>query len=134
MNVASRLEGSTKFFGVDIAANGATRNEAPELAWLEIDQVLVKGKTIPIDVYMLVGDEKVAASEAFKRHESVHKEMLAAFRARKFGRAVALAEESETLASDEIRGIYNFYRGRFGEYVAVPPGEDWSPILKLEEK
>ena len=134
VNVASRLEGSTKFFGVDIAANGATRNEAPELAWLEIDQVLVKGKTIPIDVYMLVGDEKVAASEAFKRHESVHKEMLAAFRARKFGRAVALAEESETLASDEIRGIYNFYRGRFGEYVAVPPGEDWSPILKLEEK
>src|SRR5260370_41459248 len=39
VNVASRLEGSSKFFGVDIVASAATREEAKEFAWLEIDKV-----------------------------------------------------------------------------------------------
>ena len=38
VNIASRLEGSSKQFGVDIVASAATRDEAPEFAWLEIDQ------------------------------------------------------------------------------------------------
>jgi adenylate cyclase len=134
VNVASRLEGATKFFGVDIVANGATRNEAPDLAWLEVDQVLVKGKTVPIGVHMLVGDENVAKSEAFRVHASLHDEMLAAFRARAFAKAVALAGKAGAVAPEEIRNIYGFYRDRFGEYVAAPPGEGWSPVLKLEEK
>ncbi|MFI5014841.1 MAG: CHASE2 domain-containing protein [Hyphomicrobiales bacterium] len=134
VNVASRLEGATKFFGVDIAANGATRDEAPELAWLEIDQVLVKGKTVPIVVYTLVGDETVAASESFKALATRHAAMLAAFRSRAFDKALGLAEAVAAMAPAEIRGLYAFYRARIGALVAEPPGDDWSPVLKLEEK
>ena len=133
VNIASRLEGATKYFGVDIAANEATRNEAPDLAWLEIDQVLVKGKTVPIAVYMLIGDETVAASEAFKLHASLHEEMLAAFRGHAFEKAAALAEKIAAMAPDEVKGVYEFYRERFGEYAMAPPGE-LSLVLKLEEK
>jgi adenylate cyclase len=134
VNIASRLEGATKFFSIDIAANGATRDEAPELAWLEIDKVLVKGKTVPIEVYMLVGDEAVAATEEFKLLATIHDEMLAAFRARAFDKAIDLADKAAATAPKEIKGIYGFYRERFGEYGLAPPAGDWSAVLKLEEK
>jgi adenylate cyclase len=134
VNIASRLEGSTKYFGIDIAANEATRNEAPDLAWLEIDQVLVKGKTVPIGVFMLLGDAELAKTEDFKRHASLHEEMLAAFRNRDFRKAGALADKAAAMAPREIKGIYSFYRERFDSYAMAPPAEDWSAILKLEEK
>ncbi|SDR61276.1 adenylate cyclase [Rhizobiales bacterium GAS191] len=134
VNVASRLEGSTKFFGVDIVANGATRDEAPELAWLEVDQVQVKGKTVPIVVYTLLGDDTVAAGDAFKTLEATHAAMLTAFRERAFDKALNLAQDAASLAPTPILGLYAFYRARIGELLASPPGADWSPVLKLEEK
>ncbi len=134
VNVASRLEGATKFLGVDIAANGATRDEAPSLAWLEIDKVLVKGKTLPIVAYTLVGDERVAESPGFKALAGTHQAMLDCFRGRAFDKALALAEEAASLAPAEIAGLYAFYRARIRALLARPPGEDWSPVLELEEK
>ena len=134
VNVASRLEGATKFLGVDIAANEATRDEAPELAWLEIDTVMVKGKTLPITAYTLVGDEAVARTEGFKALARRHEAMLDAFRGRAFDEALELAEEADALAPAEIAGLYKFYRTRIMEVLESAPGEEWSPVLTLEEK
>jgi adenylate cyclase len=134
VNVASRLEGATKFFGVDIAANQTTRDEAPDFAWIEIDQVLVKGKTVPIGVHALVGDAVYAQSEGFKTFASTHASMLAAFRARDFQKALNLADEAAAMAMAEVKGLYAFFRARIGELLASPPGDDWSSVLKLEEK
>jgi adenylate cyclase len=134
VNVASRLEGATKILGVDIAANEATRDEAPDLAWLEIDKVVVKGKSLPVTAYALVGDEGVARSERFKALAEVHEAMLDAFRCRAFDKALELAEKASTLAPAEIAGLYAFYRARIIDALEALPGEDWSPVLTLEEK
>jgi adenylate cyclase len=134
VNVASRLEGATKFLGVDIAANEATRDEAPDLAWLEIDKVMVKGKTLPITAYALVGDERVAQSRGFKALSERHEAMLDAFRCRAFDEALELAGEAASLAPAEIAGLYAFYRARIMEVLEAAPGEEWSPMLTLEEK
>ena len=56
VNVASRLEGACKIFEVDIIGSETVRSEAPDFAWLEIDSVLVKGKTRPVGLYALAGD------------------------------------------------------------------------------
>jgi adenylate cyclase len=37
VNLASRLEGATKHFQLDILAAQATRELAPDFAWLEVD-------------------------------------------------------------------------------------------------
>ena len=47
VNVASRLEGSSKQFGVDIVASESTRALTPDYAWLEIDQVLLEEQDAP---------------------------------------------------------------------------------------
>ncbi|MBV9111670.1 MAG: adenylate/guanylate cyclase domain-containing protein [Hyphomicrobiales bacterium] len=134
VNVASRLEGATKFLGVDIAANAATRDEAPDLAWLEIDRLVVKGKSLPIVAHALVGDEKVAQSQSFKALAESHCAMLDAFRCRLFDKALFFAEEAASLAPAQISGLYAFYRTRIMECLKEGPGEDWSPMLVLEEK
>src|SRR5580698_2490920 len=82
VNVASRLEGACKIFEVDVIGSETTRSEAPDFAWLEIDSVLVKGKTRPVGLYALAGDVALAGSEEFAHLARLHATMLAAYRNR----------------------------------------------------
>ena len=125
-----------RFLGVDIAANEATRDEAPELAWLEIDKVVVKGKTLPITAYALVGDEGVAREpSASRRSPSVHEAMLDAFRCRAFDKALELAEEAVyPCARPKSPGFTPSTALASCDVLEALPGEDWSPVLTLEEK
>jgi adenylate cyclase len=47
VNIASRLEGLSRAYGVDIVLGEDTAREAPDLALLELDQVRVKGRDTP---------------------------------------------------------------------------------------
>ena len=61
VNVASRLEGQTKFYGVPIIIGSKTAEKAKEkFAILELDLVAVKGKTEPETIYALLGGEEMA--------------------------------------------------------------------------
>jgi adenylate cyclase len=62
VNVASRLEGSSKICGVGIIGSEATRAETSGFAWLEIDLVLLKNKLKPVAVYALAGTPALNSS------------------------------------------------------------------------
>ena len=94
VNVASRLEGACKIFEVDIIGSETTRAEAPDFAWLEIDSVLVKGKTRPVGLYALAGDAALAESEEFEHLSRIHSAMLTAYRSRDFRSAATMAKEA----------------------------------------
>ena len=134
VNVASRLESATKMFGVDIAASEATRAEAPEFAWLEVDQVVFKNKTVPVGIYALAGDAALARSAEFADLAERHRQMMARYRARDFTGAGALAEALAPLAPAPIRGLYAFQQRRFAALAASEPPPAWSAVLALEEK
>jgi adenylate cyclase len=134
VNVASRLEGSSKFFGVDIVASEATRAEAPDFAWLEIDQVLLKNKTRPIGVFALAGAPDFAASAAFQDLAACHAEMLAAYRARDFTRAKQLAGVAAGLAPNDVGGLFVYYQKRFAELIHEDLAHSWAPMIALDEK
>jgi adenylate cyclase len=135
VNIASRLEGASKVFGVDIVASEATRDEASAFAWLEIDRVLLKNKTRPTAVYALVGDEDYARTAAFKALAQRHDEMLAAYRTGEFAIAAAEAAEAARHAPDDVKGLYEiYYKERFSELAEAEIEEDWEPVLALETK
>jgi adenylate cyclase len=134
VNVASRLEGSSKFFGVDIVASATTRNEAPGFAWLEIEQVLLKNKTRPTTLFALVGDPDYAASQEFRELVARHEEILTAYRARDFEYARQKARVAASLAPREIVGLYLYYQKRFGQLVEADLAPSWEPMVALEEK
>ena len=61
VNVAARLEGQTKFYGVPIIIGSRTGEKAKEkFAILELDLITVKGKTEPQTIYALLGREEIA--------------------------------------------------------------------------
>jgi adenylate cyclase len=134
VNVASRLESASKFFGVDIIASASTRQEAPDFAWLEIDRVLLKNKTRPTAVFALAGGTDYAASAAFDDLAARHEEILAAYRAREFAMARDKAGDAIGLAPDEIKGLYLYYQRRFAELAESELPASWAPLIALEEK
>ena len=134
VNIASRLEGSSKQFGVDVVASAATRDEAPEFAWLEIDSVKLKNKTRAVSLYALAGGPDYAASEAFRRLLALHENMLAAYRARNFALAARISEEAAALAPAEVQGLYVYDLKRFSRLSAEKLPEGWAPMIALDEK
>src|SRR5690606_30355829 len=80
VNLASRLEGQSKTYGVGIVIGPETREQAPEFAALELDMLAVKGKREAVRVYALLGDETLARSRNFQALSATHEEMLAAYR------------------------------------------------------
>ena len=134
VNIASRLEGSSKQFGVDIVASAATRDEAPVFAWLEIDHVRLKNKTRTVAVYTLAGGEDYAASEEFQHLRALHEDILKAYRARRFAAAKQMAVDAAQLAPANIRGLYHYYHKRFEELGGHELPETWAPMIALDEK
>ena len=57
VNLASRLEGLTKQYGVGILVGEATRDAVADVVFREIDRVRVKGKDEPVAVYEPLGLE-----------------------------------------------------------------------------
>jgi adenylate cyclase len=77
VNVASRVEGASKTVGYDIVVSGSTREQSAGLAFLAAGSISLKGKTSREDLHLLVGDETLAQSPAFKALEDAHGRVVA---------------------------------------------------------
>ncbi len=117
VNLASRLEGQTKTYGVDIIIGENTEKLVPNFATLELDVTRVKGKTEPTRIYALLGDETVANSPEFMALEERHGEMLGAFRMANWDIVPGLINESRRLADGRLDEFYDFYDKRVETYL-----------------
>jgi adenylate cyclase len=133
VNLASRLEGATKFYQTDVLASEATRDLAPGLAWLEVDQVRVKGKTEIARIFMLIGDEAARQSTDYAILAQVHDKMLAAYRAGDLDLAAAMAMKARAAVGPRHQNFYDGFARRCASLAQSRPA-DWSPITILDEK
>jgi adenylate cyclase len=134
VNLASRLESQTKTYGVNIMVGESTRAQVPNLAMLELDLLLVKGKDKPVRVFTLLGDESMAASDDFKRWQTAHNGFLAAYRAADFGCAAQELKTARDAASDQISAYYDLFSARIAAFTKIPPPEDWGGVFVATDK
>ena len=138
VNLASRLEGQSKPFGVPVILGNTTANEVEnELAVIEIDQVRVKGKVEPERLHSLLGDTEVLNSELFAEVDARNDEMLAAYRNQDWDSAEKLIDELAKLSARleiGITGYLDVYRKRIAQYRANPPGKDWDAVYVATDK
>ncbi len=80
VNLASRIEGITKFYGMQLLLADNTLQLAGSYAALLVDEVRVKGRTGVTQLYTLLGGPDVAASEGFAGWRGLHEAWLAAYR------------------------------------------------------
>lgn len=77
VNLASRLEGATKEFGVDIIIGGKTEAQVQTFAYLELGEIVIRGREARTRAYALIGDEAVAQSDDFRAWQTAHRAVLA---------------------------------------------------------
>ncbi|WP_374444399.1 CHASE2 domain-containing protein [Stella sp.] len=78
VNFAARFEGLSRIYGVAIVIGEATRAAAPAMATIPLDETVVRGALRPVPVHALLGDERLAATEAFQRLAGAHLDLRAA--------------------------------------------------------
>ena len=134
VNVASRLEGTTKMYSVPVIAAEVTRHAAPDFAWLELDRVRVKGRGAVTRIFSLVGDPAFAQSPEFHAWQEVHNAMLEDYRSCRFDEAQARAAKSSAVAAPPWRECYAVYFERFEQMKTTPPPRNWDGVRTLSEK
>jgi adenylate cyclase len=134
VNIASRLEALSPAYRLDLVIGEETAASAPEFALLEIDQVKVKGKAVPIRIFTGIGDERIAGTAEFQRLKEAHNRMLAAYRNQDWETAQAAAEECRVTAPESLTGFYDIYATRIAEFRADPPSADWDGVYIAKSK
>src|SRR5262249_52849253 len=133
VNLASRLEGATKFYQVDILAAQATRERAADLAWLEVDALRGKGKSEIVRVHALAGDDVMRRGREFADLAKAHEAMIESYRGADFARALALAQDLAGVAPPRLRGFYGGFERRCRSLAQSRP-DGWTPVTELSEK
>ncbi len=134
VNLASRLEGQTKTYGVDILIGENTYEKLTDFAALEVDLLKVKGKTKPVRVFVLLGNDEMGGTAEFKAWKAKHDEMLAAYRSKEFNKARKLAEECRALDVSTLDVTYDMYVERAEEMIKNPPVDDWDGVFEALTK
>lgn len=136
VNLASRLEGQSKEYGFPIIVGSRTALAAKEkFAILELDFIMVKGKTEPEVIYAIAGREDVMQSGAFQRLRNVTIEMLGCYRGRDWQGALAAIERGRRSEdADTLEKLFKLYEARIKDFQVNPPPEGWSGAYALLTK
>lgn len=134
VNLASRLEGQSKNYGVTIVLGENTQARVERMyATLELDLIRVKGKTRPVHIFTLLGGRERRIDPRFLQLAARQGEMLKAYRGQEWARAAELLEECRAL-EPELAGLWETYATRIEEYRAHPPGTDWDGVYTATTK
>jgi adenylate cyclase len=133
VNIASRLEGLSRVYGVDIVLGEETARQAAGFALLELDLVRVKGRDAPLRVYTVLGDGRVTITHHFDMLSKHHDAMLAAYRSRNWTAAREALLACRPIEASLV-GLYDLYERRIARYERTPPPEDWDGVFTATTK
>lgn len=138
VNIASRLEGQSKPYGLPIVIGPETaENTSKTFAVFEIDLIKVKGKSQPIKIYALAGDEILAQSSDFVEFRALNSGMIASFRAQDWEAAFEILDLLEELGEKlklPVEEYLLIYRSRITEFIDNPPGANWDGVYSALSK
>jgi adenylate cyclase len=136
VNLASRLEGQTKNYGVSIVAGTSTMATAgDEFAFLELDFIRVKGKRDPEIVYGIFGGREIAGAERFRRLGEVNHRLLSCYRGREWAKAMEAIVAAQSLAAEfGLTHFFRLYEARIRQLQDKPPPDDWDGAFTAEGK
>ncbi len=130
VNLGSRLESITKFYGVPVLVGEQTQAQAPEFVYRYIDRIQVKGKNEPIRVYQPLGlasevDEATRQELALQQQGTEH------YFARRWAEAQQVFSE---LWQRQPRRLYQVYSERIEHLRQQDLGADWDGVFRHTEK
>jgi adenylate cyclase len=131
VNLGARLEGLSKYYGVDIVAGESTRQQVPEFAWQELDRVRVLGKDRAVAIYCPLGPANKLLPEMVDEMKT-WAAFLAAYRRQDWDQSdVQLINLGRINAK---KYLYQLYAVRVASMRILPFDPDWDGATNFETK
>lgn len=130
VNLASRLEGITKQYGVGVMVGENTKNAVPEIIYRELDHVRVKGKIEPVAIYEplgLIGTMDKTVLEEL----DLYQQALVQYRKQEW---IGAKSQFEKLQGNKPCKLYEVYAERSEYFLNNPPGDNWDGVFVFETK
>jgi adenylate cyclase len=129
VNLASRLEGTAKYYGITYLVGEQTRMLAPEACpYRELDKIRVVGKHLPVTIYEpQVGPGALSGAQLARFHAGLQH-----YRQREW--VLAQDEFSALLVELPDDKPSQLYVGRCDYFITQPPAEDWDGVFNRAEK
>ncbi len=133
VNLASRLEGQSKPYGVKIVLGTKTAELVKdEYFVLELDCIAVKGKTQGVTIYTVLG--RIDEVQAGKGDVQMHEAMLALYRQQRFDQAINVCQELKGRFDGEMDHYYDAWQQRCEEMKNVELPPDWDGVFRATSK
>ena len=131
VNLASRLEGQSKPYGVRIVIGQKTNEYVKdEYLTLELDCIAVKGKKDGVNVYTVLGEYDTKYFTASIQH----KKMLELYRAQEFDKAIAASKKLIGSFDHIMDHYYELWIERCNEMKQTNLPKDWDGVFRATSK
>jgi adenylate cyclase len=127
VNLASRMEGLTRVYGVEVICGEKTRQLASTINWRELDTVKVKGKLESVILFEPLTLQRNVAEQKLSLDYS---RMLSAYRHQNWDEALSLLQR----LTPEMSTIKVLFSERIERFKATPPRPDWDGSIGFESK
>lgn len=117
VNLGSRLEGLTKYYGIDILVSEETKSDAPGYRYRFIDHVRVKGRDEPLKIFEPLQPEAAPSLERWEK-------AMQCYRSGEWQQAAKILEK---LQQQSDHRLYRLYLKRIDTLLANPP-QEWNSV------
>lgn len=125
VNLASRIEGLTKYYGVNIIVTENTQQNQTRFIFRKLDKVTVKGKTEGISIYEVICKREEATPELNQELALYHQALEDYFK-QHWEEAFTLMQQLSEAHPE--KKIYRLYLERINEFKNHPLPPDWDGI------
>ena len=130
VNLASRLEGQSKPYGVGIVLGSRTaelvRDEYPVV---ELDKIAVKGKKEGVNIFTVLQNSKFNSQD-----QEIHDTMLSLYREQKFDSAIKFCHTLKGCFNGELDHYYELWEQRCEDMKKVKLPADWDGTFIANSK
>ena len=135
VNLASRLEGQSKNYGVLIVLGPETTNRLDgEYFTIPLDCIAVKGKKEGVDISTVFRNPDFGAMPEWLMAKDTHNEMLAAYRSQDWKNAIKLVNELKGEFDGHMDHYYELWLERIEEMQAANLAADWDGVFRATSK
>jgi adenylate cyclase len=135
VNLASRLEGQSKNYGVLIVLGPITAERVEgEYFTLELDCIAVKGKKEGVTIYTVFYNPAETEMAEWKHNKEVHDLMLEYYRKQDWSKAIALVETLKGAFDGQMDHYYDLWSERIEEMKAANLSADWDGVFRATSK
>ena len=131
VNLASRLEGITKRYGVGIVVGENTRKAVRDIVFRELDHVRVKGKDKPVAIFEPIGIAGAVDKAVLEELKLFH-EMRRLYQQQNWEQAELQLYNLQRMSPQTE--LYKIYVERIVHFRKNPPPSDWDGVYVFETK